>query len=89
MSGLDLKRLTGFANGATNPAPELWINVQQIAYCEPRVVRPGRDDEICATRIYFNLDGGVVNVRESIGHVVAPLSSCRGSICRECYTPLP
>ena len=86
---LVLKRFTGFAYGAANPAPELWINPAQIAYVEPRIVRRGRDDEVCGTRVYFNVDGGVVDVRESIGHVVALLSSGSGSICRDCFAPLP
>jgi len=45
--------------------------------------------EVWVTRIYFNVDSGVLDVRESIGLVVSTLQSGKGSICRDCYTPLP
>jgi hypothetical protein len=31
----------------TDTAPVLWINPAQVAYVEPRIVRRGRDDEVC------------------------------------------
>src|SRR5215831_19474462 len=86
---LTLKRFSGFAYGHDNPAPEVWVNPQQIAYVEPRVIRRGGDDCTDGTRIYFNVDSGVLDVRESIGPVVSTLQSGKGSICRDCYTPLP
>ncbi|HYW90440.1 MAG TPA: hypothetical protein VFB50_21905, partial [Chloroflexota bacterium] len=86
MSGLILKRLTGFAYGHDNAAPEVWVNPQQIAYLEPRVVSRGLGlEEVSGTRLYFQQDAGVLDVRESIGQVVALLQSGSGSICRDCY----
>jgi hypothetical protein len=88
MSGLQLKRLTGFAYGHDNQAPEVWVNPQHIAYLEPRVVARGCGREQTeGTNLYFQQDGGLLAVRESIGHVVALLGS-RGGVCRDCYQPL-
>jgi hypothetical protein len=47
----------------------------------------GRYEAQEGTLVYFQQEAGVLAVRESIGHVVALLSA-RGSICKDCYTPL-
>jgi len=75
VSPLLFKRFTAFAYGARNQAPELWINPAQIAYVEPRVVRRGGDDEVCGTRIYFQQEAGVLDVREPIDQVLAELQA--------------
>jgi hypothetical protein len=88
MTALTLKRLTGFAWGHDNVAPEVWINPAQIAYLEPRVVTHGHAEYQDGTRIYFQQEAGVLDVREPIGLVVSTLQSGRGGVCRDCYTTL-
>jgi hypothetical protein len=85
---LVLKRLTGFAWGHDNPAPEVWINPAQIAYVEPRVVMRHSLEVTDGTRIYFQQEAGVLDVREPIGLVVNTLQSGRGGTCKDCYQPL-
>jgi len=69
-----LKRFTGFAYGRTNPAPPMWVNPDNIAYCEARLVRTAGDDAIDGTRIYFQHEAGVLDVRESLAQVVDSLT---------------
>lgn len=87
MSSVTLKRLTGFAYGHDNTAPEVWVNPAQVAYVQPRIVTCARTERNDGTMIYFQQEAGVLAVRESIGHVVALLTS-RGGVCRDCYQPL-
>jgi hypothetical protein len=89
MSGLTLKRFTGFAFGHDNQCPEMWINANKVAFVEQRIVKRGRAEVADGTRIYFDVDGGVLDVREPIGLVVSTLQSGRGGACKDCYTPLP
>jgi hypothetical protein len=84
-----LKRLTGFAWGHDNTTPEVWVNPAQIAYLQPRVTTRGRDECPDGTRIYFQQEAGVLDVREPIGQVVALLQSGNRGLCRECYQELP
>jgi hypothetical protein len=84
-----LKRFTAFAYGHDNPAPEVWVNPAQIAYVAPRIVTRGHADCSDGTRIYFNVDSGVLDVREPVGHVVAALQSGKGGLCKDCYEVLP
>jgi hypothetical protein len=88
MTTFILKRLTGYAWGHDNVAPEVWVNPAQIAYLEPRVVTRGHAECTDGTRIYFQQEAGVLDVRESIGLVVSTLQSGRGGVCRDCYTTL-
>jgi hypothetical protein len=85
MHSVSLKRLTGFAWGHDNTAPEVWVNPAQIAYVQPRVVMRNRTECPDGTLLYFQQEAGVLAVRESIGHVVALLQSGTGSTCRDCY----
>ena len=82
---LTLKRLTGFAWGHDNPAPEVWVNPVQIAYVEPRVVMRHSVEVTKGTTLYFQQEAGVLAVREDVGYVVAVLQSGRGGVCRDCY----
>jgi len=88
MSGLQLKRFTAFAWGHDNPSPEVWVNPAQIAFVQPRIVTRGHAETTDGTRIYFQQEAGVLDVREDIGLVVATLTG-KTSACRDCYTPLP
>jgi len=85
MSGIVLKRLTGFACNADNTAPEVWVNPAQIAYVQPRITPRGPD----GTRLYFQQEAGVLDVREPIGLVVASLQGGKHGICKDCYELLP
>jgi hypothetical protein len=84
-SVIAFKRLTGFAWGRDNPAPEVWVNPTQIAYVQPRIVFRGRAECTDGSRIYFQQEAGVLDVRESIGYVVALLQSGSAGMCRDCY----
>jgi hypothetical protein len=85
MSPLTLKRFTAFAWGHDNPAPEVWVNPAQIAYVEPRIVTRGHAESTDGTRIYFQQEAGVLDVREPIGYVVQVVQSGKGGVCRDCY----
>jgi hypothetical protein len=84
-----LKRLTAFAFGHDHTAPEVWVNPAQIAYIQPRVVTRGHAEVADGTRIYFQQEAGVLDVRESIGQVVATLQSGPRGLCKDCYQELP
>lgn len=90
MDSLVLKRFTGFAWSRHDIAPEVWVNPAQIAYVMPRIITRGHD-VTCpdGTRIYFQQEAGVLDVREPIGQVVASLQSGRGGLCKDCYQELP
>ena len=91
MSGVTLKRLTGFSFSSSRPElqrPETWVNPAQIAYCQPRFVVRGREEVIDGTRLFFQQEAGVLDVREPVGFVVALLNS-GGGLCRECFQELP
>ena len=82
---LSLKRFTGFFHSPTFPKPEVWVNPSVIAYAEPRIVMRHSAEVVDGTRLYFNVDGGVLDVREDVGYVVAVLQSGNGGVCRDCY----
>jgi hypothetical protein len=86
-NGIVFQRLTQFAWGRDNTSPEVWVNVAQVAYVAPRIVMRGGSEAQDGTLIYFQQEAGVLAVRESVGHVVALLTS-RGGVCRDCYQPL-
>ncbi len=86
---LTLKRFTLFAYGHDNTAPEVWVNPLHVAHVQPRIVTRGHAECTDGTRLFFTEEGGVVDVREPIGQVVATLMSGQGGICRDCYAPLP
>jgi hypothetical protein len=87
MASLTLKRLTQFAWGHDNSAPEVWVNPAQIAYVSPRLVTRGKCEQTDGTLLYFQQEGGVLAVREPTGLVIASLQS-RGGTCRDCYQAL-
>jgi hypothetical protein len=89
MHSVALKRLTGFAHSFEHPHVETWVNPAQVAYCQPRLVTRGRGEIADGTRLFFSQDGGVVDVREPIGQVVALLQSGDMGLCRDCYQVLP
>jgi hypothetical protein len=89
MTSVALKRLTGFAHSFENPHVETWVNPAQVAYCQPRLITRGHAEVADGTRIYFQQDAGVLDVRESIGQVVALLQSGDKGLCKDCYQELP
>jgi hypothetical protein len=74
-TALTLKRFTGFAWGHDNTAPDVWVNPSQIAYLQARVRTAGHDECADGTRIYFQQEAGVLDVREPIDQVLAELQS--------------
>ena len=86
---MNLKRFTQFAFGHDNQCPEVWVNPQQIAYVQPRIVMRARTEVTDGTLLYFQQEAGVLAVREPIGQVVATLQSGKGGVCRDCYQVLP
>jgi hypothetical protein len=60
-------RFTGFAQSAEMPTPAVWVNPANVAYVEPRTYG--------GTRIYFQQEAGVLDVREPIDQVVAELQA--------------
>jgi hypothetical protein len=89
MHTISLKRLTGFAHSFADQHVETWVNPAQVAYLQPRLITRGRAECADGTRIFFQQDAGVLDVRESIGQVVALLQSGSRGLCRECYQELP
>jgi hypothetical protein len=75
VSPLTLKRFTGFAWGHDNTAPDVWVNPAQIAYVQSRIRTAGRDECPDGTRIFFQQEAGVLDVREPIDQVLAELQA--------------
>ena len=88
MTTLHLKRLTGFAWGHDNVAPEVFVNPLHVSRVEPRIVVRGRAETTEGTRVFFSSGESVLDVREDIGLVVHTLTS-NGGTCRDCYQELP
>jgi hypothetical protein len=74
VTAIVLKRFTQYSWGHDNTHLEAWVNPQQIAYVAPRVATHGREESPEGTLIYFNLDNGVLAVREDIDEVLAILA---------------
>jgi len=72
---LPFKRFTAFASSRDNTAPDVWVNPAQIAYLQARVRTSGRDECTDGTRIYFQQEAGVLDVREPIDQVLAELQA--------------
>lgn len=75
VSPLVFKRFSAFAWGHDNTAPEVWVNPAQIAYLEPRIRNSGHRECTDGTRIYFQQEAGVLDVREPIDQVLAELQA--------------
>src|SRR3954454_18971168 len=71
VSPLLFKRFTAFALNRDNTAPDVWVNPAQIAYLQSRIRTAGRDECTDGTRIYFQQEAGVLDVREPIDQVLA------------------
>jgi len=72
---LRLKRFTAFAYGQQNTAPDVWVNPSQIAYLQARIVTRGHEECHDGTRIYFQQEAGVLDVREPLDQVLAELQA--------------
>jgi hypothetical protein len=85
---VSLKRFTSFDYAVGIGYLEVWIQPGNVAYVQPRRRSLGDSHVLDGTRIYFQQEAGVLDVKEPIGAVVALLGSGNGSICRDCYEPL-
>jgi len=82
-----LKRFSSFDFGVGIGYLEVFVNPDQIAYVEARRRYDSKSDRhsLDGTRIYFNVDGGILDVRDETAYVVAALQSGKGGVCRDCY----
>lgn len=82
-----LKRFTSFDYGQGIGYLEVFVNPAQVAYVQPRRQYDSKSDRhsLVGTRLYFQQEAGVLDVREDIGLVVATLQSGRGGVCKDCY----
>jgi hypothetical protein len=79
---ITLKRFTGFAFDHDNKAPAVWVNPAQIAYLEARIVSRGRAEETDGTRIFFQQEAGVLDVRESLEQVLETITGAAWQGCQ-------
>jgi hypothetical protein len=70
MSAIVLKRLTSYDYTVGVGYVPVYVNPCQLAYVQPR----RRQDTLDGTLLYFNVDGGVLAVREDIDEVLAILA---------------
>ena len=70
MSAIVLKKLTSFDYAVGIGYVEVWVNPGTLAYVQPR----RRQDTLDGTLLYFNVDGGLLAVREDVDEVLAILA---------------
>jgi hypothetical protein len=87
MHSVPLKRLTSFDYAVGIGYLEVWVNPSTVAYCQPRRRFDSKSDQhvLDGTRLFFQQESGVLDVKESIGQVVAMLKAGDKGICRDCY----
>jgi len=91
MNSVSLKRLTSFDYAVGIGYLEVWVNPATVAYVEPRRRFDSKTDRhaLDGTRLYFQQESGVLDVKEPIGAVVALLQSGTRGLCTDCYQELP
>ncbi len=83
MTAITLKQLTSFDFAIGIGYLPVYVNPETLAYVQPR----RRQDVLDGTLLYFNVDGGVLAVREDIDLVLAILAGRPYDRERQTYVP--